>query len=195
MAQSKIIVDSNSYFRLAQNIHPFLCQPFGKKNHTLYMHADLAGEIRSSSRIRNRFDWVEASRYVDNRQRSISLSKALKKEIAETYEFMWEHVQEEFLDTKGKGPSPVDVRIVATASVLGIPMVTDDQDMIELGLTYEVKQMTSIGLMKLMLDCGHIDTDKINQVVEQWIHDKDTPYAGWQDEFERTFSRKAPDRY
>lgn len=159
------------------------------------MHADLAGEIRGSSRIRNRFDWVEQKTYVDNRHRSLSLSKQQKKEIDETYDFMWEYVKEEFLAKRGKGPSPVDVKIVATALVLEVPMVTDDRDMIELGETYEVRQMTSLGLMKLMLDCDHIDHEKVNQVVEQWLHDKDTPYAGWKDEFERTFSREAPDRY
>jgi hypothetical protein len=195
MAQTKIIVDSNSYFRLAQNIHPLLCQPFGNEDYTLYMHADLAGEIRGSSRIRNRFDWVEQQIYADNRHRSLSLSKQQKKEIDETYDYMWEYVKEEFLAKRGTGPSPVDVRIVATALVLEISMVTDDRDMIELGETYEVRQMTSLGIMKLMLDCDHINHEKVNQVVEQWLHDKDTPYAGWKDEFERTFSRKAPDRY
>jgi predicted nuclease of predicted toxin-antitoxin system len=59
------------------------------------------------------------------------------------------------------------VKIVATALVLDISLVTDDQDMIELAKTYDAKQMTSIGLMKLMLDCGHIDDEKINQVVQQ----------------------------
>jgi len=162
MAQTKIIVDSNSYFRLAQNIHPLLCQPFGKEDYTLYMHADLASEIRGSSRIRNRFDWVEQQTYVDNRQRSISLSKQQKTEIDETYEYMWEYVKEEFLAKRGRGPSPVDVKIVASAFVLQIPMVTDDRDMIELGKTYEVKQMTSIGLLKLMLDCDHINDEKIS---------------------------------
>ena len=37
MAQKRIVVDSNSYFRLAQNIHPLLCQPFGQEDLTLYI--------------------------------------------------------------------------------------------------------------------------------------------------------------
>lgn len=192
MAQTKIIVDSNSYFRLAQNIHPFLCKPFGKEQFTLYMHADLTEEIHASSRIRNRFDWVQKEEYRDNRSRSVSLSNTQKKEIEGTYEYLWEHVKEEFIEKRGKGPSPVDVKIVATALVLDVFLVTDDQDMIELASTYEAKQMTSIGLMKLMLDCGHINDEKINQVIEQWLYDKDTPYASWREEFTSVFSRQAP---
>lgn len=195
MAQTKIIVDSNSYFRLAQNIHPLLCQPFGVEDFTLYMHADLTNEIRGSSRIQNRFHWIEESRYSSNRNRSISLSKEQKREIEETFDFMWEHVNDEFLDERGKGPSRVDTKMVATAVVLGIRLVTDDQDMIELAKTYGVHQITSLELMKLMLDCGHIDDAKVDQVVEQWIYDKDTPYAKWREEFKRVFSRNAPKGY
>jgi hypothetical protein len=79
--------------------------------------------------------------------------------------------------------------------VLDIFLVTDDQDMIELANTYEAKQMTSIGLMKLMLDSGHIDAEKINQVVQQWLYDKDTPHAGWREEFKKTFKREAPKHF
>jgi predicted nucleic acid-binding protein len=85
--------------------------------------------------------------------------------------------------------------MVATAVVLGIRLVTDDQDMIELAKTYGVHQITSLELMKLMLDCGHIDDAKVDQVVEQWIYDKDTPYAKWREEFKRVFSRNAPKGY
>lgn len=195
MAQTKIIVDSNSYFRLAQNIHPLLCQPFGPDELTLYIHADLNAEFKFSSRLKNKFHWVAGSEYVANRGRSINLSKAQKKEIEETYEYLWEHVEDEFLETRGKGPSPIDTRIVATALVLGIRVVTDDRDMIELAETFEVAQVTSLGMMKLMLDEGHIDDDKIDQVVEQWIYDNDTPHGDWRKEFEELFGREAPEGF
>ena len=104
MAQTKIIVDSNSYFRLAQNIHPLLCQPFGEDDFTLYIHADLNAEFKFNSRLQNKFHWVSGSEWVANRSRSIMLSKAQKKEIETTYGFLWEHVREEFLAPHGKGP-------------------------------------------------------------------------------------------
>lgn len=195
MAQTKIIVDSNSYFRLAQNIHPFLCQSFGDEDFTLYMHADLTNEIRGSSRIRHRFNWTGERQYAENRSRSISLSAAQKEEIEATFDFMWEHVKDEFLDERGKGPSRVDTTIVATAAVLGIRLVTDDRDMIELAETYGVHQITSMELMKLMLDCGHIDDTKVDQVVQQWMYERDTPHAEWRKEFKRVFSRAAPKGY
>jgi hypothetical protein len=38
MAQTKILIDTNSYFRLAQNLHPLLKTPFGKAEYTIYAH-------------------------------------------------------------------------------------------------------------------------------------------------------------
>jgi hypothetical protein len=195
MAQTKIILDSNSYFRLAQNIHPLLCEPFGKSQFTIYIHSELSTEFRRSPRLKNKFHWFTEPRFVANRSRSISLSEENKREIESTYEYLWEHVQDEFLTPHGKGPSPIDTRIVAIALVLNISLVTDDRDMIELASAFDSKQITSLGLMKLMLDEGRIDDAKVDQVVEQWIYDNDTPYSGWREEFKRVFSRDAPEGY
>ena len=43
--------------------------------------------------------------------------------------------------------------------------------------------------MKLMLDEGRIGDAQVDQVVEQWIYDNDTPYSGWREEFKRVFLR------
>jgi len=195
MAQKKIIVDSNSYFRLAQNIHPLLCQPFGNDQLTLYIHADLNNEFRRSPRLKNKFHWVAETAYVENRSRSISIPLEQKAEVDDTYDYMWEHVQDAFLKPRGKGPSPIDTRIVATAHVLGITVLTDDRDMIELAKEFGVKTISSLGVMKLMLEAGHIDTEKVDQVVEQWMYENDTPHRDWKKEFKKLFGREAPAGY
>lgn len=192
MAQKKIIVDSNSYFRLAQNIHPLLCQPFGSDQHTLYIHADLNEEFRRSPRLKNKFHWVAERTYVENRSRSISIPQEQKVEVEETYDYLWAHVKEAFLTPYGKGPSPIDTRIVAIAQVLGITVLTDDRDMIALAKEFGVKTISSLGLMKQMLEAGHIDEDKVTQVVEQWMYDNDTPHWEWKKEFKKLFGREAP---
>lgn len=192
MAQKRIIVDSNCYFRLAQNIHPLLCQPFGKEEFTLYIHADLNDEFRRSPRLKNKFHWVVEKAYAENRSRSISLTLEQKAEIEATYDFMWEHVQDAFLRPYGKGPSPIDTRIVATAHVLGTAVLTDDRDMIELAKEFDVKAISSLGVMKLMQEAGHIDDEKVDLVVEQWMYDNDTPHRDWRKEFKKLFEREAP---
>jgi hypothetical protein len=192
MAQKKIIVDSNSYFRLAQNIHPLLCQPFGREEYTLYIHADLNDEFRRSPRLKNKFHWVVGPIYVENRSRSISLTQGHKTEIDITYDYLGEHVQDAFIRPHSKGPSPIDTRIVATAQVLRIPVLTDDRDMIKLAKDFGVDTLSSLEVMKLMLEANHIDDDKVNQVVEQWIYENDTPHRDWRKEFKQLFGLEAP---
>jgi predicted nuclease of predicted toxin-antitoxin system len=192
MAQTKIIVDSNSYFRLAQNIHPLLCEPFGDQEYTLYMHKELNREFDKSMRLQTRFDWAADKEFKDNRTRSLTLKKSQRTEIEDTFEYMWEYVKEEFHLTKNKGPSDTDTLIVATAAVLEIRVVTDDQDMIELAGTYGVHQITSLELMKLMLEEEHIGLEKVEQIVSQWQCDNDTPYQGWKAEYKRLFKKAPP---
>lgn len=192
MGQSKILIDTNSYLRLAQNIHPLLCTPFGNEKHTIYMHAELNSEYRRSSRLKSKFHWAGEQKYAQNRKRSLSISKKEKEQIENDFEYMWEYVKDEFLSVRGKGPSYIDTKIVATAAVLQIPVVTDDQDMIELTETYGVHQLSSLELMKLMLDAAHINMSKIEQVVAQWRYDNDTPYRHWEKEYKTLFGTAPP---
>lgn len=192
MAQTKILVDSNSYFRLALNLHPLLCTPFGKEDFTLYIHKDLRAEFDANSRLQNKFHWVADEEFVKNRSRSINVSKRQKVEIEETLDFMWEHVKEAFHQKRGKGPSKIDTKILATAAVLNIRVVTDDQDMIEVAKEYGIHQISSLELMKLMLDEGHILREKVEQIVEHWQYENDTPYRGWQSEYKKLFGKDPP---
>ena len=180
-------MDTNSYLRLAQNIHPLLFKPFGKENSTLFPHDKLADEFKRNARLKNKFDWFTGKQYVDNRKKKLILTNSEKHDIDLTYEMMWELVKEQNL-----GPSPVDTRIVAVGAALQIQIVTDDADMIALAETYGVHQLSSMELMKLMLESQHIDMNKVTQVVEQWIYDKDVPNGRFRKDFKRIFRVAAP---
>jgi predicted nuclease of predicted toxin-antitoxin system len=186
MSQTKILIDSNSYFRLAQNIHPLLSSPFGEEQFTLYVHRDLMSEFKRQPRLQTRFHWVSGSAYVQNRSRTLFLSKLQQEEIEQVFGYMWAHVQDE-----GLGPSPVDTRILATASALTLHVVTDDADMLELAAMYGVHAMTSLELMKLMMEADHIDMEKVRQIVAQWIYDNDTP-ANFEKNYRELFGEKPP---
>lgn len=89
------------------------------------------------------------------------------------------------------GPSPVDTRILATASELGLRLVTDDQDLLSLANMYGVHALTSLELMKLMLDENHITMNLVRRVVAQWVFDRDTP-ANFLREYQRLFGEQPP---
>lgn len=186
MGQTKILIDSNSYFRLAQNIHPLLSTPFGEEQYTLYAHRELTHELQRQPRLRNKFNWAFERVYAENRSRTLFLSKTQQSEISRTYDYMWAHVQEQNL-----GPSPVDTRILATAAELNIRVVTDDKDMLTVAALYGVHAMTSLELMKLMLDARRIDMDKVRQVAAQWNCDNDIP-ANFTAQYRTLFGEAPP---
>jgi hypothetical protein len=187
MAQTKILLDTNSYLRLAENLHPLLFVPYGDENFTLYAHKDLRDECLRQPRLANKFDWITLPRYEENRKRPLALSKAQQAEVEQNFDFMWGQVE-----SAGLSPSKIDTRILATALTLDIRVVTDDQAMAELAAEYGVKTWTTLELMKSMFDAGHVDLRQIQRVVEQWVHDKDLPAKGLRLPYKKFFGVDPP---
>lgn len=76
MAQTKILLDTNSNLRLAQNLHPLLFVPCGEENINLNAHKDLKDECMRQPRLANKSDWITLPKYEENRKRALALSKA-----------------------------------------------------------------------------------------------------------------------
>lgn len=190
MAQTKILLDTNSYLRLAQNLHPLLFQSYGKESLTLYVHTDLKEECSRQPRLANKFDWINLPKYEENRKRALHIGKDQKAEIEQNFDFMWGHVVGE-----GLTPSKIDTRILATALALGIRVVTDDQGMLELAVEFGVETWTTLELMKSMLDAGHIDIGKVRIVVEQWIYEDDLPAKSLREPYKKFFDEDPPPGY
>jgi hypothetical protein len=88
MTQWKILVDSNAYFRLTKEIHPLLAKPFGPENSCLYIIEGFDDEFLKSSRLRSVFGWAGEAQYKENRQRKVTLSRAEKERIVQTFPFL-----------------------------------------------------------------------------------------------------------
>lgn len=183
MARTRILLDSNAYFRLARSIHPLLDTEFGgKTQYCLYVIPELSEEFEKSARLRRKFSWVDDAEYTENRSRALILSKAERKDIDGVFDFMANHARIE-----GLGTSPTDVRALATAYVLKIRIVTDDHDMLVLAKAFGVSALKTLELMHLMLKAGHIDMDRVRQIAEYWQFEKDTP-RGFRRDYARLFA-------
>lgn len=185
-AQTKILLDSNSYFRLAKSIHPLLFQTFGEPRYCLYVLPELQDEYDRQPRLKAKFPWVDEPDFRANRQQSPKLSKQQKGARQTAFDVMWDYVQ-----TDLPGPSRVDVTILSYGYVLGISVVTDDGDMRALGDVFGVSLMNTVELLKLMLDCGLIDMVKVRGVASYLAYLPDLP-SGFADDFQRLFGEAAP---
>ncbi|WP_412471785.1 DNA-binding protein [Halobacteriovorax sp. RT-1-4] len=183
MAQSKVSIDSNSYFRLAQTIHPLLNVEFGEEKYCLYIIDGFEGEYYKSRRLKSKFYWAKSNEYEGNRDRRISRSKKQKKEIDNIFEHIWEASQNyeyeggENSQIEDKlPPGPVDCDALAVAKVLNIPVVTDDEDMTMLGMEFDVKMWSTLKLLRVMRDCHHIQNSTVTSLVRYWKETNEMPW-------------------
>ena len=183
MQQSKILVDTNAYLRLAKTIRPLLFVPFGDNEYCLYILPELNDEL-ANRKLQSKFPWVDAEEYADNRKHFPQISSKQKKSIQDTFKYVWDHVQTEL-----PGPSRVDAWYIAYALELDIPVVTDDQDMAELARAFEAQVMPTLELLKIMLDCGHTDMKTINGLVDYWKYFADMP-SNLSTDYQRLFGDK-----
>jgi hypothetical protein len=184
--QSKILVDTNAYFRLAQSIRPLLKVEFGDEQNCLYVVKELQQEFNRNPRLRNRFPWVGDAEYSENRADRLQLSKKERNEIDQTFEFIFDHARMAY-----PGVSRVDVTILAHAYILGIPVVTDDGDMLALANDFEIRTLRVLDLLKLMLGCKHIDMPKVREIAEYLTYIKDKPRDYWRD-YKKLFGEDPP---
>jgi hypothetical protein len=181
-----ILVDSCSYFRLAQNIHPLLKIPFCEEKHVLGVIKELNQEYKQNPKLKHKFFWVSQAEYIENRKRCFTLKEKLKSDINNTFYFLRETARDQ-----GYGVSKVDLIALSYCEVLSIPVVTDDHDMLLLAKEYNIKTFTSLELLKLMYDCGFITIEKIRTIAEYWVYIKDIPKA-YKKSYKKLFKETAP---
>ncbi|QGS59038.1 type II toxin-antitoxin system VapC family toxin [Shewanella algae] len=183
MPQSKILVDTNAYLRLAKTIRPLLFVPFGENEYCLYILPELNKEL-TSRKLQSKFPWVDEAEYAENRKHFPQIGKKQQKSIQQTFEYVWDYVQTEL-----PGPSRVDAWYIAYALELGVPMVTDDQDMTELAKAFDAQVMSTLELLKIMLDSGHTDMKTIDGLIAFWRHFTDLP-ANVRADYQRLFGKQ-----
>jgi predicted nucleic acid-binding protein len=184
MPQKKILLDSNSYFRLAKSIHPLLDQIFGSENYCLYVLKELDDEYDKSSLLRKKFNWVNDDEFFQNRNKRITISRTDKKQIELTIDYLIG-----YKITNKLGISKIDIKCLAQGVVQNIPVVTDDQDMLEVAESFGILTMTTLELMSLMQSCEHIQMKKIKEIVAYWEYIGDKP-ANFRKNYNKLFKNK-----
>jgi len=184
--KSTILVDTCSYFRLAQSINPLLKKPFCEEKHVLGVIKELNLEYNKNPSLKHKFFWVNEAEFVENRKRCFSLSVQQKSDINNTFFFLRETAREE-----GYGVSKVDLIALSYAEVFGISIVTDDTDMLMLAKEYDIHTYTSLQIMKVLYDCGTITISQIHSIAAFWVYLKDTPKS-FRKSFKNLFKESAP---
>lgn len=186
MPPCNTIVDSCSYFRLAQNIRPLLKREFGKEKHCLGVIKELDEEYAKNPTLKHKFFWVNQEEYTENRKKCFSPTMNQRAEINHAFFFMREFARDNQL-----GVSKVDIIALSYAYVLKIPTVTDDSDMLVAAKEFGISTYKTLEVLKLMLDSGLVTMKEIRSIASYWIYQNDTPRSYGKD-FKKLFSENPP---
>ncbi len=185
MVACNVILDSCSYFRLAQAIHPLLKTKMG--SHVLGVIRDLDEEYSKNKKLKHKFYWVGEEEYVINRKSCFSVSKKMLFKIHEVYKFI-----DDYDLMQGIGLSRVDMKVLAFAKAMDLPVVTDDMDMVGVAEEFEIRTIKTLHLLKDLLDEGFVDMSQIRSIVSFWIYNKDIP-ASYKSDYQSLFKEPSPD--
>ena len=190
MPKKHILLDSNAYFRLADNLYPLLSKTFGKS--VKYELKILGGTLREynyQARLQSKFNWVDSNRHKEDRRKNkLILKREMQHTIKTTRDFILaESVSREL------SCSPFDIEALASALELSIILVTDDEGLFNLSVEYGVQCISTLELLKLMYDEERITMKDIQNTVYMWDYMKDLPRNYYRD-FKSIFGIE-PERY
>ncbi len=194
MSEKRILLDTNAYLKLGHSIYPLIHQKFGKTaTYTLLIHPYLEDEVfKKSSRLdasgfKAKFHWFFDERYLQDRKLNFSLSKKDKKEI----DFIVKTIRHSEEFESFQQVSDIDVWCLAFGMHFEIPVVTDDSDMFFLAKELEITVLTTLELLKLMLDEQHISIEKIREIASYWLYLPDIP-RNFAAEYYKLFKENVP---
>lgn len=167
-----ILLDSNSYFRLARSIRPLLSQPFGDPPpYALKVIEDLDREFSRSHRLNSKFHWVADPEYSSDREASqYSARGKTAPQVDRALSYLVKMAADSCVDL-----SYIDLKVLALGHARRFPVVTDDRGMQKIAEIFGIECWPTLKLLKLMLDCGRIDLYKVKEVIEYCDAENDIP--------------------
>jgi hypothetical protein len=182
MSIKRILLDSNVYLRLANSFHPLLHESFGKDQYALYLIPEFLKEFDKNPRLSNKFGWVHQPEYIENRKHRIRVTRPQREQINIIYSYLWPHNISE-----GLGASRIDVRALAYGDALEVPVVTDDFQMRELGITFGIEVWSLLDLLKIMYKSKGIELSAIKTLLKYLKYIKDLPYPSFVKDTNKAF--------
>lgn len=172
MSVNKLLLDTNSYFRLAENIKPLLGCEFGKGDKVkLYILTGTISEFNKEPRLMHKFDWLDNKYHREERKKGIlRIGEAERPGIKRVCEFLLDASRDLEL-----GCSDFDVYCAAVSRQLRIPLVSDDRDLKSLAKEFGIKVYSTMQLMKQLFDVGVVTSKVVEDIIYMWKYLDDLP--------------------
>lgn len=167
-----VLLDSCAYFRLARSIHPLLAPTFGPPPpYSLFVLVELDDEYLTSSRLHHKFEWVNGAEYkADRLAKCYACKGKYAQGASRAFTFLAAYAHNRLLTV-----SREDLKALSVGFVRQIPVVSDDRGIRQVADEHGIECWLTMDLLKVMVDCGHINLTKVNETLEYWHHENDLP--------------------
>lgn len=185
-----VLLDTNTYLRLAKRIRPLLGVKFGQRDYALTVLKDVEAEVRRSRTLRFRFPWFDDEAFGTERDATqIRLSATEKTALDNARSVLRGHVLSD-VDSYTTGgrhpPSDTDCRVLAFGQIRKAIVVTDDLGMHLLADDFELPIWHGWELLSKMKAAKMVGNDLIRDIYDAlerngdltatWSHAKHTEF-------------------
>jgi hypothetical protein len=165
-----VLLDTNTYLRLAKRIRPLLGVKFGQKDYVLTVLKDVEDEVRRSPKLRFNHPWFEEPALGAERDaKQVRLSDEEKRQLDSARSVLRAHVLaevESYITGGRQPPSDTDCRVLAFGQIREAIVVTDDLGMHRLAQDFELPIWHGWELLAKMRSAKKVDNDLIREIYD-----------------------------
>lgn len=188
---TQVLLDTNTYLRLAKRIRPAIGREFGQVPYVLVILKAVEDEVYRSARLRFLNPWFDEPEFAEERlAKQTRLNAAEKQDLKLVQDVLLGTVQLDVAKyTTGRSPpGATDCWLLAYGQVKGAIVVTDDLGMHTLAADAGLKVWHGFELLAKLRTAKIVDNDLVRQIYDALERNNDMTDT-WREAKHREFSR------
>lgn len=187
-----VLLDTNTYLRLAKRVRPAVGIRFGQKGYVLTILKAVEDEVHRNPRLRHKYPWFDGDEFAAERTaKQVRLSADEKSSIQAVQSVLLGSVLEDaerFTSGGRSPPGPTDCWLLAFGQVRPAIVVTDDLGMHELARDFRIKVWHGYELLDKLRSAKVVDAELIREIYEALERNGDLT-ATWRTARHSVFAR------
>ena len=166
---TQVLLDTNTYLRLAKRIRPAVGRVFGQVPYVLVILKQVQDEVHRSARLQYLNPWFDEPEFAAERKaKQNRLGDAEKQEIQLVQDVLQGTVQLDIAKyTTGRSPpGATDCWLLAYAQVKGAIVATDDLGMHTLATDFGLKVWHGFELLAKLKSAKVVDNDLVREIFD-----------------------------
>jgi hypothetical protein len=139
--------------------------------YSLFVLEELDNEYLTSHRLQNKFEWVNAREYKQDREsKKYQCRGKWAKEAEMAFSFLKGYARHQNFVL-----APEDLKALAVGFARKFPVVSDDGALRNVAEAHDIECLGTLDLLKVMTAAGRITVAKVAEVLEYLDHENDLP--------------------